>query len=74
MSTLSKKEIETGFCVIDHNNVAIEIEYISFPKKNENGKTLYIKNSNKCIYLHENKCNKGRECEIYKKAVTEKYL
>lgn len=75
MSTISKRLNVSGFCPIDNENVPIEIEYISFPiPERDRNRRLFIKNSNKCYYLKEGKCDKNKLCPIYQNAEIEKYL
>ena len=72
MATITDTKNAYGYCVVDKHNVAIKIEYISSPMFNDrNGYRTFFKNSNKCYYLQEGKCNLGRECEIYKHAESE---
>lgn len=72
MATINRKRVVDGYCEIDKSVVAIEIEYISFPRPTDrNGHRTFIKNSNQCLYLKDGRCTKGRECEIYQNAELE---
>ena len=72
MATISRNIVVNGYCEIDKQHVAIEIEYISLPRPTDrNGYRTFIKNSNQCAYLKDGRCAKGRECEIYQNAELE---
>ncbi len=72
MATISKEVVVNGYCEVDKCVVAIGIEYISFPRpEDQNGNRTFIKNSNQCEYLKDGRCSKGRKCEIYQNAELE---
>lgn len=72
MATISKKISRVGFCEVDNDKVAIPIEYISFPDDGSTSNNMtFIKNSNQCPYLSDGKCDKGKNCKIYKDAEVE---
>ena len=72
MATTSKKVVVNGHCEIDRSDVAIEIEYVSFPSPTDkNGYRTFIKNSNQCAYLKDGRCSKDRKCDIYQNAKLE---
>jgi hypothetical protein len=68
LETQSIKYSEFGYCSVDKQDVSIEIEYISLPKIYPGDNQQFIKNNNYCSYLREGKCNKGKNCNIYKNA------
>ena len=74
MSTISRNFVVHGYCPIDKNDVAIEVEYISFSVPNEDKRhKKFVKGNNRCFYLSEGKCSRKDDCPVYKEAATERY-
>lgn len=67
MSTINKKFYADGICDLEGNHVTIEIKYISLPEVDRTNKK-FMKMENKCFYLGEGRCDKKKECSIYKNA------
>lgn len=57
-----------GFCPIDNGIVSIDISYYSIPNKNFSEERVFNKHENKCSYLSNGKCNKNKDCPIFKEA------